>query len=288
MIAKVRDTELFFDVEGSIFRIDGDTLTRKPVLLALHGGPGGDHTTFRPTLSALVEEAQIIYVDQRGSGRSARGPRESYTLKNNVADIEALRRYLGVDRIALLGYSYGGMVAMSYAIEYPESLSHLIVVASAPSYQFLDRAKTILHERGTPRQIRLAQQLWNGSFRDDDEYAQYQAVLRPLYSVAAATGVETSANRPRGIVSHEPVNEAFSGFLRTFDVRRDLPQIQTRTLVVGAAHDWICAPEFSAEIAASIPQAELHILRDSGHKIFYDQPDSFLGITSAFLRNDQQ
>src|SRR5438067_610398 len=79
MRAKVRDTELFFDVEGASLVPDGPRMVERPVAFLLHGGPGGDHTGFKPAFSPLADKMQLIYVDHRGQGRSARGPKETYT-----------------------------------------------------------------------------------------------------------------------------------------------------------------------------------------------------------------
>lgn len=283
MYASLRGTQLFFDVEDFSFYTGTVIPPSKPVLIAVHGGPGVDHTTLRPALSRLTLEAWVVYVDQRGSGRSARGPRHTYTLENNVEDLEALRKYLGFDRIALLGYSYGGMVALSYAIRYPQVLSNLIVVASAASFHFIERAKAILRTRGTSFQIQLAEQLWEGTFQSDAEYTRFLDALRPLYSLSAVEDVYNE--RPARIVSHEPANEAFGGFLRWFDLRGQLTKITARTLVIGAEYDWICHPEFSTEIASEISGAELHIFKDSGHKIMEDQPEAFVRLVSQFLSN---
>ncbi len=152
MRAKVRDTEIYFDVEGMGLVPDGPRMVEKPVAFVIHGGPGGDHTNYKPLLSPLADKLQLVYFDHRGQGRSARGPRETYTLENNVEDMEALRQHLGLGKIVVLGASYGGMVALTYATRYPENVSHLIAVVTSSTHQFLDRAKQILAERGTEEQ----------------------------------------------------------------------------------------------------------------------------------------
>src|SRR5919205_1081904 len=138
MRAKVRDTEIYFDVEGLGLEPDGPTMRERPVAMVIHGGPGGDHSGFKPAFSPLAERMQLVYVDHRGQGRSARGPQETYTLDNNVEDLEALRQYLGLERVVVMGVSYGGMVALAYASRYPDSVSHLVAVVTSPSYRFLE------------------------------------------------------------------------------------------------------------------------------------------------------
>jgi proline iminopeptidase len=282
MFARVRDTELFFDVEGAMLVRDDAELREKPVVVALHGGPGGDHAGFKPALSPLADKAQIIYLDNRGCGRSTRGGRETYTLDNNVEDLEALRRHLGLGRIVPLGVSYGGMVALSYAVRYPHNVSHVIVVVTAASHRFLDRAQQILAERGTPEQRAVAGRLFAGAFENDEQMREYFLVLGPLYSLTFDP--ERVRKRIRaGIPSYEACNEGFGGFLRSYDVTGRLAAITAPTLVIGARHDWICPPEFSEEIAGLIPGADLRIFENSGHHVMVDEHAEFIDVVRGFL-----
>lgn len=282
MRAKIRDTEIYFDVEGMGLAPDGPKMREKPVLFALHGGPGGDHSSYKPALSPLADKVQIVYIDHRGQGRSARGPQESYTLDNNVEDLEALRQYLGLGRIVVLGMSYGGMVALAYAARYPESVSHLIAGVTVPDHTFLEKARQTLAERGSDDQKRVAEALWAGNFESDEQLREYFDVMGPLYSLTFDPE-KSKERRERGILSHQAINEGFGGFLRAFDLNADLPNITARALVIGAAHDWICAPEFSQKIAAAIPRAELRLFENSGHSVLADEHGAFIDVVRGFL-----
>ena len=164
MKARIRGTEIYFDVDGAGLVPDGDRMVDRPVLFLLHGGPGGDHTGFKSTVARLVDVAQLVYIDHRGSGRSTPADPATYTLEENIDDVDALRDYLGLESICLLGSSYGGMVAQGYAIRYPGRVSNLVLCATAPSHRFLDDARQIVGERGTPEQPALCQRLWAGSY----------------------------------------------------------------------------------------------------------------------------
>jgi proline iminopeptidase len=284
--ANVRDTRLYFDVDGAGLVDDERQGTReKPVLFALHGGPGGEHGSLKPALSRLADTAQIIYLDHRGSGRSARGPRDTYTLDNNVEDLEAMRRHLGLDKIGVLGVSYGGMVALTYATRYGGHLSHLIPVVTTASGRFLPRARQLLAERGTPEQRAAAEPLWTGAFTGEDQLRDYFETLGPLYSLTY--DLDKARKHPR-ILNHEALNEGFGGFLTDYDVTARLPEITAPTLVIGGRHDWICPPEFSAEIAAAIPGADLRILERSGHSVLSDEPAACTDIIRGFLTYTRQ
>lgn len=282
MRAKIRGTEIFFDVEGAALVPDGPRMREKPVAFLLHGGPGGDHTGFKPAYSPLAERMQLIYVDHRGQGRSARGPKETYTLDNNVEDLEALRQHLGLDKVVVIGVSYGGMVALAYASRYPESVSHLIAVVTSPSYTFLERAQAILAERGTEDQKRMGDILWAGAFESEEQLQEYYAIMGPLYSLKY-DAEKAQESRQRGIRSIDAINEGFGGFLRTYDVSGDLHKITAPTLVVAGRHDWICPPELSEEIARLIPHADLRIFENSSHSVAADEHEAYLDLIRGFI-----
>ncbi|KAI9135215.1 alpha/beta fold hydrolase [Acaryochloris sp. CCMEE 5410] len=283
MRARIRDTELYFDVEGSELAIATSQIQIKPVFFVIHGGPGVDHTTCRPVLSPLSEIAQLIYFDHRGHGRSARSNPETYTLDNNVEDLEALRQHLGLEQIGLLGFSYGGMVALAYASRYPTYVSQLIPVVTAADARFLALAQAKLAKDGTPEQQAIAQLLWDGKFESEQQLQDYFQLLGPLYSLTFDLEKSMKAWR-RVIFNPEAINQAFGGFLRTYDIRAELPQITAPTLVIGAEQDWICPPQFSEEIAQAIPKAKLDIIPNSGHSVRADAPERLLELISNFLK----
>lgn len=283
MRARIRDTELYFDVEGCELAIATSHIQQKPVFFVIHGGPGVDHTTCRPVLSPLSEIAQLVYFDHRGHGRSARGNSETYTLDNNVEDMEALRQYLGLERIGLLGFSYGGMVALTYVSRYPNHVSQLIPVVTAADSRFLTLAQAKLAREGTPEQQVIAQLLWDGQFASEQQLQEYFQILGPLYSLTFDLDKSMDAWR-RVIFNPEAINQAFGGFLRTYDIRAALPQISVPTLVIGAEKDWICPPQFSREIAQAIPNARLEIVPNSGHSIRADAPKILLELVSNFMQ----
>ncbi|MCC7423321.1 MAG: alpha/beta fold hydrolase [Planctomycetaceae bacterium] len=282
MRARVRGTEIFFDVDGAQFVPEGPRMVERPVLFLLHGGPGGEHSSFKTQHGVLRDVAQLIYVDHRGSGRSSPADRSTYTLDENIDDLDALRDYLGLERIAVLGSSYGGMVAQGYAIRYPNRVSNLILVATAPSHRFMDDAKRILAARGTSEQVRVCERLWSGTFESLDQLVEYYAVMAPLYSVKYDAAKVEEANR-RSLRNYDQLNIGFSGFLRTYDFIPDLHRITCPTLVMAGAHDWICPPNHSRIIAEKIPRAQLKIFPQSSHSISGDEPEAYFNAVRGFL-----
>src|ERR1700712_5493210 len=130
MHVSVNGVRLFFDVEGSKYVPDGPVMREKPVLLMLPGGPGFDHSIYRPAYSALADIAQIVYLDHRGNGRSEDGPRQGWNLAQWGDDVHAFCEALGIVDPIVLGASFGGMVALAYATRHPAHPSKLILIST--------------------------------------------------------------------------------------------------------------------------------------------------------------
>ncbi|MBN8903494.1 MAG: prolyl aminopeptidase [Rhodospirillales bacterium 69-11] len=288
MYADIRGTRLFFDVEGAGLVPDGPVLRVHRPALVIHGGPGGDHSGFKPGMSPLSSALQLVYFDHRGNGRSGQAdpgadPRR-FTLDENVEDMEALRRHLGLGQMVSIGTSYGGMVAMAHAARYPEAVSHLVLVVTAAHGGFVPMAEAFVRAHGTRDQQAVCETLWAGGFRSAAELQRYYEVMGPLYSRrfdAAAAAVA----RARAIHSPVPLNRAFGpdGFLRSFDLRPELARITAPTLILAGRHDWICPPVFSEEIHSLIPGSTLRIFENSSHSIRADEPEALHEAVLGFV-----
>lgn len=271
MRAAVRGTEIYFDVEGAALVPDGPVMREKPVVFVLHGGPGGDHTGFKPGMSPLAKCMQLIYIDHRGHGRSAAGDTALYTLDENVEDLEALRLHLGLGPVVVIGTSYGGMVAMAYAARYPTSIGKLVLIVTAADGGFRQRAKRWVEEHGTPDQKRVCAMLWAGCLETPEQMAEYYTVMGPLYS-KKYDPESAAVSRSRVTYTPTALNNAFKpdGFLGRMDLRPELSLIRAPTLILAGRHDWICPPDCSEEIHQLIPGSTLHIFENSSHSIRAD------------------
>ena len=132
-------------------------MREKPVLLMLHGGPGADHSIYRPAYSALADIAQIIYLDHRGNGRSEDGPREGWNLAQWGDDVRGFCDALGIVDPIVLGASFGGMVALSYVTRHPAHPSRLILISTAAAGgEYLERRVELFERFGGPEVGALA------------------------------------------------------------------------------------------------------------------------------------
>lgn len=282
MYANINNTQFFYDVEGVGVEIKDHRLVEKDPCFILHGGPGSNHLSFKNNLTPLTEYFQLIYIDNRGSGFSATCDQKNYTIDQNVEDIEELRKRLGFKKISLFGHSYGGMVAMKYAVTYPENTKSLILVTTSPHHSFIEDAKKELANRGTDEQIAIAKYLWDGSFANEEQHITFQKLLAPLYSLNYD---EKNANKPRiGNFSYEALNMGFGGFLKKYDVTKEIQSLDVPTLVVGANHDWITPVRHSYWIHELIPTSELLILENSSHSVFSDAKEEVIKTILSFIK----
>jgi proline iminopeptidase len=284
MRARIRDTEIYFDVDGAGLVPDGARMREKPTAFLIHGGPGGDHTSTKAAFTPLAQKLQLIYFDQRGQGRSARGNSETYTLEQNVEDLEALRQHLGLGPIVSVGTSYGGIVAMAHAARYPAAVSHLVLIVTAAHAGFIQRAQEIVAQRGTPEQISLCDDLFAGRIDTPEKHRRYYEVMGSLYS-HKFDPARAKDSLARVILTPEALNRAYSpeGCLRHFDLRPDLGAITAPTLIIAGRHDWICPPEFSREIHQHIAGSDLRIFEHSGHAVLGDETQECLDAIAGFV-----
>lgn len=283
MRARIRDTEIYFDVDGASLVVDGTNMLERPTAFLVHGGPGIDHSGWKIRYGMLKERMQLVYFDHRGQGRSARGDTSKYTLDENVEDMEALRSHLGLGSIVSIGFSYGGIVAMAHAARYPDAVSHLVLGATVAHAGYAKRAQELVVEQGTDEQIAQCANLFAGRLDSVSKMQNYFRIMGPLYSrrydPAAAVGAGPT------ILSPESLNRAHGpdGFLRSFDLRPELSAVRAPTLILAGRHDWVAAPEFSEEIHRLIPHSELRVFENSSHALGADEPQQLMDVIAGFL-----
>jgi len=278
----VNGVELFFDVYGSSLGPRGNELVDKPVIVALHGGPGIDHSQFVPWLTPIADQAQLILVDHRGNGRSSRPPVETRTLATMADDLEALRQALGLGRIIVFGMSFGGMLALTYAATYPDSVAGLIPCATAASNEALERALSGMHDLSSLEQREALANLRQGTVRSAEDLDHVFGALARFYEYDPQ---RTLPSGFRPIADIDMLNFFFARDRHTYDVRPRLGAIATPTLVLTGRHDKIAPPFASDEILKGIPQAKQEMFEESGHRLMREENAKFLRTVRAFVEH---
>jgi pimeloyl-ACP methyl ester carboxylesterase len=277
----VNGTSLYFDVEGTGLVPDGPIMRAKPTLLLLHGGPGFDHTMFKPDFSALADVAQVIYLDHRANGRSVNTDPNTWTLAQWGDDVKGFCDALGIERPIVYGLSFGGFVAQSYATRHPDHPGKLIL-ASTVAKQDLTPVLAAFESIGGATARDVAERFWTNPTPETRE--TYLRVCHPLYRTKPA---DTSAARARRILNND-VMMRFNGpdgDLRTMDFRHALAKIRCPTLVMAGERDPIAPIAFSEEIVASLPS---HLVRferfaDCGHGVHWDDPERAFAVIREFI-----
>jgi proline iminopeptidase len=282
MYAHVNGVDIFFDIEGPGYTPDGPTMRAKPTLFVLHGGPGADYTSFRPWLDPLAGDVQLVFLDHRGNGRSSRAALQTYSIEQMADDVEALRHYLGLGPIAVLGHSFGGMVAQVLALRHPRSLSHLILSGTAPSARFWDEAQAEAARIATGEQQEVLSSLFEGRITSQEEWDSWWVRCFPLYFRTADPAAMADISG-RTIGAFEVGSYMMAHEIPHYDVRSELATITVPTLVVVGRHDWVTPVSQSAQIAESIPGSRLVVLEGSGHLGYVEEQQAYLEAVRGFM-----
>lgn len=281
MYLKVNGTRLFFEVVGSALQPTTEGMITKPTLILLHGGPGViDHTYFRPLMDPLGEFAQIIYLDLRGQGRSARHSPEYYQIGIMADDVAAFCVELSIEDPVVLGHSFGGYVALSLATRHPELLSKLILMATSPRED--TRWDLDCLERIAGKELReVAARIIAGQANEEDEQ-RFERELVPFFWYPPKPEVVSLLDR-NPFRNEEIGRQMDERFPHTYDVQSQLADIVSPTLILHGRNDWVVPIHESEAMAQKIPNAQLHIFEQAGHGVPYDTPEELIEQLELFL-----
>jgi len=282
----VNGVRLFFDVEGSGLVPDGPTMREKPTIILLHGGPGLDHSSYKPRFSLLADIAQVVFLDHRGNGRSDPGPCEAWTLAQWGDDVRAFCEVLGIEHPIVLGGSFGGMVALAYATRHPAHPAKLILVSTeAAGGRYLERRVALFERLGGPEIGALARRRLVDRQTDDATLESWLRLAFPVYTRTprGPEVVQRAIRRPE--VTRWFTRSGGEG--QTFNLFPALPRIQCPTLVLGGEEDPMIPIECQADIAAALPA---HLVRferfpGCGHGVLPDAPERAMAVIREFIRS---
>jgi proline iminopeptidase len=281
MFVSVNGVRLYVDIEGAGLVPDGNAMRQKQTLVLLHGGPGADHSLYKPAFSALSDVAQIVYYDHRGCGRSEDGPRENWTLAQWGDDVRALCDALGIEKPIVLGTSFGGFVAQSYATRHPGHAAKLILITTAAKVEFPE-IYAAFARIGGPDAGAIAEAYWSAP--SPETRAPYLATCLPLYSARnrgpAAWMTRAITRNDTGVWFNGPEKEQ-----GRMDFLEALASVTCPTLVMGGELDPIMPLSFSETIAASLPAGLARFERCSGcgHGIVGDDPEMAFRLINEFI-----
>ncbi len=282
MRLRVNDTELYFDVDGASLVPDGSTMRERPTILFLHGGPGFDHTCFKPFLSSLADVAQLVYVDLRGQGRSGRPDVETCTPAKMADDVAALCRMLEIERPVVFGHSFGGFVALHLAVNHPDLASRLILSNTSAGIGEMSGGMDMLERQRGPQARLAAERMFGGDF-GDEAMAAFQELVWPAYVTDPVHVPLVNEIATRSIVNFAIAEYYFGHVHPSYNLGPQLCDIKAPTLVITGEDDWVVHPKASRALAREIPDAELLVVPETTHFGFVERPDVVLPAICSFI-----
>ena len=265
----------------------------QPVIV-LHGGPDFDHSYFFPDLDSLSDALRLIYYDQRGRGKSAGSVKpEDVSIESEVEDLERLTEYFGLESAVFLGHSWGGLLAMEYAIRHPDRVSHLILMNTAPaSHGDFMLFRQDRRERSAADVEELMARRSGAGYQegDPDTVAEYYrihfraTVRQPEHLDRVIASLRGSFTK-EGILRAREIEDRLmeeTWLSSEYDLLPKLKRLNIPTLVMHGDHDFIPV-ECATHIAEAIPGARFVVLSDCGHFSFLECPAEVAKEIGGFL-----
>lgn len=257
-------------------------------LIFLHGGPGMFHEYFLPHVEPLASDLQLIFYDQRASGNSTKDvPPESVSPENFVKDLDGIREFLGLEKVSLLGHSWGGLLALHYALAFPDRVERLILVDSAPPNSALDAVNfKAREERRTAEDIRMIQEIMESeAFQKLESQAitsYFQVSEKVKFfdpDLISRMKIDLDEDKIGKLMW---VGQLMNPYLAEYDIAEDLSTITCPTLIIHGDYDTI--PLESAEIIHHrISGSKLVVVKDCGHFPFIEAPEIFFQEVISFM-----
>jgi proline iminopeptidase len=277
MLVDVGDTRLHVEERGG-----GDL-----ALIALHGGPGLDHTMFGAWLDPLGDVCRLLLVDERAQGRSDPAPPETWTLAHHARDVDALAAALGLERYVVLGHSFGAFIALQHAVDFSGRPTATIVSSGLPSERFLDHVQEQL---AAFEPVELREQVTASWAREAEARtpAEVGALLSDQLPFHFADPRDPRIDEMRAamagaVYSPDVLRAAATDGYGHIEVEDRLAGVAHPVLVLAGRHDRTCSVEGAETIARGVPGAELVILEHSAHMTFAEEPDAYRDAVRRFL-----
>jgi pimeloyl-ACP methyl ester carboxylesterase len=269
---------VFVDIEGAGLVTDGARMRDKPTLILLHGGPGYDHSGFKPLFSQLADIAQILYVDHRGHGRSDRRPASEWTLDTFADDVVRLCDALGIVKPIVLGQSFGGFVAQRY-IERHASHPSKVILSSTTHHMGLARKLAMFEKLGGMQARAVAEAFWTQP--NVHTWTEYNRVCKRWYN----TTPQDEAAGERTIFNTDILFASAGGEQQTMNLLPGLACALCPVLVMAGDADPVTPIEDAQDIAAALPPQWVQFERfaNVGHGAWRDDADAAFAVLRRFI-----
>lgn len=279
-----------YDVVLNDVRIHYTVRGTGPLLIAHSGGPGMD-ARFWDDFACIDDFVTIAMIHPRGSGLSGPAAGDAYLLPDYAADVEALRKHLGLEKPIVMGWSHGGMVAQQFAFTYPDSLSKLILFDTSAYFgEFLSDIEAAVQEfKDQPwfeRSFAALKAEWDGKYETDEEMSRLWAEEMKFYFKKFDARAEAYHGRTKDLpVRIAPLKTFNDREANIMDLRPHLAKVAVPTLVIVGRHDFITNVQMAEEMARHLPNARLEIFEESGHFALVEEPEKFYRVIKGFVES---
>ncbi|MBI3648516.1 MAG: alpha/beta fold hydrolase [Actinobacteria bacterium] len=282
---------------GGPVRIDDTSLWVVPrgpgdgyPLMVLHGGPGLDHHEFADYLDPLADDGiRLLLVDLRANGRSEKPPAHTWTLERMAQDVIMLARALDLERYAVLGHSFGALVALQNAVDYPGMAAQAIVSGGVPSMRWLAQAVESNLAAFEPEDLRrqvIASWERELSVETPEGFRELWRDQLPFhFADPFDPRIQEYLSLTKDTVYAPEILRAFAASsYGGIEVEDRLAEIRSPVLVLAGRHDRTCPPEAAVAMAEAMPLGELVVFERSGHMTFVEETEAYLGAVRSFLQ----
>jgi proline iminopeptidase len=267
-----------------------------PPIIVVHGGPDFDHAYLLPELDRLARRARLVYYDQRGRGRSANGVKpQDVTIASDVADLDEITQAIGAEAVTVLGHSWGGLLAMEYAVHHPDRVARLILLDTAPASHadwtsLRDRLRAVRApgEVERMREIAASEAFRAGDIGVEAEYhlTHFRPTVRNAELLAWIVERLRLHFDPAGVLLARAIEGRLyeeTSDLPGYDLLPLLAALDTPALLLHGEHDFISV-DLAAHIADAMPRATLSVLPGVGDFAFVERPDLVEDEIARFLQ----
>ena len=285
----------FLNIDG--YRINVETKGEGEAIFFFAGGPGDSHDYMQGNFGQYYKTHKVVFIDMLGRGMSddAQDKRE-YSVQNDVHIAEEVRKELGLEKISLVGHSYGTVIAQAYAIKYPQRVIRMLLIsgfhsgemwqANCDSYNHY--AKTHFPEKWAKVDSLRAL----GYVSSDPVFSTLYGSFPMKYVYYHNTKLQQNVPKTKyrswnsdvyyGIIGRD-ADFFVSGSMMDTDFRKDLGQLKMPTLIVAGRYDGVSTPEYNLQYKILMPQAQFEMFEESGHNPYLEEPEKFYGMMDAFF-----
>ncbi|MDQ1143910.1 proline iminopeptidase [Bacillus sp. SORGH_AS 510] len=253
-------------------------------LVFLHGGPGGEHRFFLPHLQDLSQHFTLIFYDQRGCGQSEKATNEDYTMDGEVETLEALRQFYKIEKLNLVGESWGSMLALLYAAKYPNHVNKIFMTAAVGATMdgFFRFEKELLN-RLSIEERKWLEEVSPKVDAGEVDVAEIFKMIDPYYVYSPESLTKKTKTQ-----SNARVNELIGkDIAENYDVSKDANKLgQIPMLVAQGDHD-ILSPEVLEQVLLSyIPHIEIRGIQNCGHWSVVEKPEQVQAMIKQFFQKE--